>query len=55
MGPVVQLVKSLIADPVVVSSILACFHTFIEIDCEIFSTVILLFPLIQEGLLSVTN
>ena len=30
-------------------------HTFIEIDCEIISTVILLPLLIQEGLLSVTS
>ena len=28
---------------------------FVEIDHEIISTVILLLPLIQEGLLSVTN
>ena len=31
------------------------FHTFLKIDQEIFSTVILLLPLIQEGLVSVTN
>ena len=30
-------------------------HTFVEIDHEIISTVILLFPLTQEGLLSVTS
>ena len=30
-------------------------HTFVEIYCEIFSTVILLLPLIKEGLLSVTS
>ena len=54
-GPIVQLVMSLIADPVVLSLILACSHTFIEIDCEIFSLVNLFFLLIQERLLSVTN
>ena len=42
---------SLIADPGVVSSIPARPHTFVEIDHEIFCTVILLFLLIQEGLL----
>ena len=31
------------------------FHTSVEIDHEIFSTVILLLPLIQEGLVSVTS
>ena len=31
---------SLTADPGVASSILAQFHTFVEIDCEIISTVI---------------
>ena len=30
-------------------------HTFVEIDYEIISTVILLLPLIQEGLFSVTS
>ena len=30
-------------------------HTFMEIDCEIISTAILILPLIQEGLLSVTS
>ena len=30
-------------------------HTFVEIDNEIFSIIILLFPLIQEGLVSVTK
>ena len=30
-------------------------NTFMEIDHELFHMVILLFPLIQEGLLSVTN
>ena len=46
---------SLIADPGVVILISAQPHTFVETDREIFSTVILLLPLIQEGLLSVTS
>ena len=37
--------------PGIVSSILAQSHTFVEIDHEIISMVILLLPLIQEGLL----
>ena len=49
-----QSVKSLTADPGVVSSILARSHTFVEIDLEIISTIFLLLQLIQEGLLSVT-
>ena len=52
LSPVVQFVASLIADPGFVSLIPALLHTFGEIDCEIFSMVILLHPLIQEGLLS---
>ena len=47
-GHIAQSVASLIADPGFAHP-----HTFVEIDHEIFSTVILL-PLIQEGLLSVT-
>ena len=43
------------ADPGVVSLIPAQPHTFVEIDYEIISTVFLLLPLIQEGLLSVTS
>ena len=39
----------------VVSSNPAKPHAFAEIDRKIFSMVILLFPLIQEGLLSVTS
>ena len=50
--PVEQSVASLIADPGVVSLITVQPHTFLEIDHEIFSKVILLLPLIQEGLLS---
>ena len=46
--------ESLIADPGVMSLIQNWPHNFMEIDCEMFSTVILLLPLIQEGLLSVT-
>ena len=37
------------------SSLLARPHTFVGIDHEILSTVILVHPLIQEGLLSVTS
>ena len=48
-----QLVVSLFADPGVVSLIPAWSHTFVEFDCEIFSTVILLLRLIQEVLVSV--
>ena len=48
---------SLTAYPGVVSSIPAQSHTFVEIDREIISTVILLpfAEIIQEGLLSVTS
>ena len=38
-----------IADSEVVSSIPVQSHTFVEIDDNIFSSVILLLPLIQEG------
>ena len=51
--PVVQSVASLITDTVVMSSFLAPF--FVEIDQEIFSKVILLLLLVQDGLLSVTG
>ena len=53
-GPLVQSVASPTADPGVASWIPAQSHTF-EIDHEIISTVILLLPLIQEGLLSVMS
>ena len=43
------------ADPGVGSLIPAQSHTFVEIDHKLFSMFILLFPLIQEGLLSVTS
>ena len=42
-------------DSGVASLILARSHTFVEIDHEIISTVILLLLLIQEGLLSFTS
>ena len=42
------------AGPGVMSLIPARSHTFLGIDHERFSTVILLLPLIQEGLVSVT-
>ena len=50
-----QLFTSQITDPVGVSLIPAKPHTFVEIDLELFSMTILLLPLIQEGLLSVTS
>ena len=50
LGPVAHLVGSLIADPGFMSSIPARLHTFVEINRETFSSVILLIPLIQEGL-----
>ena len=39
LGRIVQSVASMIADPGVVSSILAPSHTFVEIDHEIFSMI----------------
>ena len=54
-GPVLQWVVSQTADPGIVSLIPAQSHTFVEIDHKIISTIILLLPLIQEGLLSVTS
>ena len=54
-APVAHLVASLIADPGVLSSIPVRPHTFMKIDREIFSEVILLLPLIQEGLMSVSS
>ena len=54
-GPVAQSVESLIADPCVLSLSLALSRTFLEIDYEILSMVILLLLLIQKGLLSVTG
>ena len=49
-----QSIGSQTADPGVVSFIPALPHT-IEIDLEIISMVIVILPLIQEGLLSVTS
>ena len=54
LGPIGQSVTCLatdayvIAEPLVVSSIPAWYHTFVEIDHEIISTVILLPPLIHS-------
>ena len=50
-----QSVTCLTADPGVASSITTQSHSFVEIDHEIISAVILLLLLIQEGLLSVTS
>ena len=52
LGSVVQSVASLTADPGIASPIPAPTNTFMEIDYEILiiSAVILLLPLIQEGL-----
>ena len=53
-GPIAQLVASLTADSRGWSLIPARSYSFVEIDHEIISMVILLLLLIQEGLLSVT-
>ena len=50
MGPILQSVTSLIADPEVTSLIPVQPHTFAEIDHKIIFTAILLLPLIQEEL-----
>ena len=55
LGPVGQLVMSLIADPGSMSLIQVQPHTCLELGHKFFSTAILLLPLIQEGLLSVTR
>ena len=49
LGLVAQWEVSLIADPEVVSSIPARSHTFVEIDCEIYSAVIFSFLWIKMG------
>ena len=49
---IAQLVARTTADPGVANSFQARSHTFVEIDHEIISTIILLFPLKQEELLS---
>ena len=54
-GCVAYSVLSLIVDPGVVSLISARPYTYMEIHHEMFSTIILLLLLIQEGLLSVTR
>ena len=55
MGLKAQPVASPTADLGVESLIPARSHAFVEIDNEIISMVILLLPLIQEGLLSITR
>ena len=54
-GPLGQSVTCLTAEPEIASLIPACPYTFVVIDHEITSTVILLLRLIQEGLLSVIS
>ena len=54
LAHIAQLVASPTADPGITSLIPAGSHIFVELDHEIISMVILLFPLIQEGL-SVTS
>ena len=54
-GPFVRSVTRLTVDPGVTRLNLARSHTFQEIDHEIFSTSIILLPLIHEGLFSVTR
>ena len=49
-GPKGLSVASLIVDLEAMSLILAWSHTFVKFDHEIFSTIILLLLLIQEGL-----
>ena len=54
-GLLVLPVTRLTANPGVPSSILIGSYTFVEIDRELISVIILLLSLIQEGLLSVTS
>ena len=54
-GCIGQWITSPTADPGVASLIPARSHTYMEIDHEIISMVILLLPLIQEGLMSLTR
>ena len=54
IGPVTQSVASWTVDPRVASSNPALSHTFVEIDLEIISFIILLILLVQDGLLSVS-
>ena len=55
LGSIAQLVASSTAGLGILSLIPAWSHTFLEIDHEIISTVIRLFLLIEEGLLSVAS
>ena len=55
LGPVVQSEVRMNADPGVALSIHIQLQTFIKTDRDIFTMVILLLPLIQESLLSVTS
>ena len=54
-GSVMQLVASPTAYPGIANSIPSQSHTFVEFDHELIFTVIILLPLIQEGLMSVTG
>ena len=54
-GLIAQSQTGLTADPGVARLIPARSHIFVEIDCEIIFRVILLLPLIQKVLLSVTS
>ena len=55
LGAIAQSVGSLTAGPGIASSIQARFHTFVEIDHSIISMIILLLPVIQEGLDDILN
>ena len=54
-APIVQSIVSLTADPGVTSRSRPCLILLWRLIMKIISTVILLLPLIQEGLLSVTS
>ena len=54
-GPVAQSIATSTTDPGATSKIPAWFYTLMEIDHEIISIFILLLPLIQERLMSVTS
>ena len=55
LGSMAKLVTCLTADQGVTRSILGWFGTFVDIDSDTISRAILLLPLIQNGLLSVTS
>ena len=55
MGHIVQSIGHLTEEPEIQGSILSQAYTFVNIDHEIFSTVIFPHLLIQEGQLSVTG